>query len=465
MARDRRGGEAPGRGAALLLELGRLRARAGARALRQAHRCCRSTSAGSSSSAAARRRSSRRSRSRASTTACAGSRRARSSSRAGAPTTGRRSGRSPSTGARPCARSSSRCSQAASAPMPYRYRCPYCAEKAGRPSAPTRSTGSSRTRALETVAAVILEPVQNSGGSIVPPEGTSTAFGRSATRRAPARRRRGSRCAGRRRLVRPDPRRSALTDDAGRGSPRPAPRARWSRPRRRSSPSSPSRRTFTHGTSALPARLRDRAREHRDLRAQEGLIERVLGPSCAPAASSSWRPSDGRRRGGDGYFYSPELVKDKETKETFAPAERDQLIKGFDPRMRELGVYTRFDDRAETCAQFARLRRRPGGVRRDGGRPAPGARRGLGSHQRHGKEEVRWQSRDAAELHRGRLGRRHGRRAREIVSPVTGEKLAEAPNASEEDVARAARAARRRSRSGRRSRPGSGPRSVTRSPT
>jgi hypothetical protein len=57
---------------------------------------------------------------------------------------------------------------------------------------------------------------------------------------------------------------------------------------------------------------------------------------------------------GDGYFYSLELVKDKETKETFAPAERDQLIKGFlTPRMRELGVYTRFDDRAETCAQFA----------------------------------------------------------------------------------------------------------------
>jgi adenosylmethionine-8-amino-7-oxononanoate aminotransferase len=57
---------------------------------------------------------------------------------------------------------------------------------------------------------------------------------------------------------------------------------------------------------------------------------------------------------GDGYFYSLELVKDKETKETFTAAERDALIKGFlTPRMRELGVYTRFDDRGETCAQFA----------------------------------------------------------------------------------------------------------------
>jgi hypothetical protein len=57
---------------------------------------------------------------------------------------------------------------------------------------------------------------------------------------------------------------------------------------------------------------------------------------------------------GDGYFWSLELVKDKETKATFTPAERDELIKGFlTPRARELGVYMRFDDRAETAAQFS----------------------------------------------------------------------------------------------------------------
>ena len=57
---------------------------------------------------------------------------------------------------------------------------------------------------------------------------------------------------------------------------------------------------------------------------------------------------------GDGYFYSLELVKDKQTKETFTPAERDDLIKTFlTPRTRELGVYMRFDDRGETAAQFA----------------------------------------------------------------------------------------------------------------
>jgi adenosylmethionine-8-amino-7-oxononanoate aminotransferase len=57
---------------------------------------------------------------------------------------------------------------------------------------------------------------------------------------------------------------------------------------------------------------------------------------------------------GDGCFYSFELVKDKETKATFAPAERDVLIKQFFvPRARELGVYMRVDDRAETAAQFS----------------------------------------------------------------------------------------------------------------
>jgi adenosylmethionine-8-amino-7-oxononanoate aminotransferase len=57
---------------------------------------------------------------------------------------------------------------------------------------------------------------------------------------------------------------------------------------------------------------------------------------------------------GAGFFYSLELVKDKETKEPFTPGERDELIKRFlVPRARELGVYMRVDDRGETAAQFA----------------------------------------------------------------------------------------------------------------
>jgi adenosylmethionine-8-amino-7-oxononanoate aminotransferase len=58
------------------------------------------------------------------------------------------------------------------APMPYRYRCPYCSEEsrcnlqcADEIDAIVQNEGP------ETVAAVILEPVQNSAGSITPPEG------------------------------------------------------------------------------------------------------------------------------------------------------------------------------------------------------------------------------------------------------------------------------------------------------
>jgi adenosylmethionine-8-amino-7-oxononanoate aminotransferase len=58
------------------------------------------------------------------------------------------------------------------APLPYRYRCDYCAA-AGR----CRGTCADEVERLvefegpETIAAIIMEPVQNSGGAIVPPPG------------------------------------------------------------------------------------------------------------------------------------------------------------------------------------------------------------------------------------------------------------------------------------------------------
>jgi acyl-CoA reductase-like NAD-dependent aldehyde dehydrogenase len=58
-----------------------------------------------------------------------------------------------------------------------------------------------------------------------------------------------------------------------------------------------------------------------------------------------------------------------------------------------------------------------------------------------------------------------GDEAREIVSPVTGEKLADAPNASERTSSGPRRRRARRSRSGRRSRRGTARRSATPSPT
>ena len=56
--------------------------------------------------------------------------------------------------------------------MPYRYRCPYCSEESAAACAVRRRDRRHRPeRGPETVAAVILEPVQNSAGSITPPEG------------------------------------------------------------------------------------------------------------------------------------------------------------------------------------------------------------------------------------------------------------------------------------------------------
>ena len=68
------------------------------------------------------------------------------------------------------------------APPPYRYRCPYCSEEPGCTlQCADEIDAIARNEGPETVAAVILEPVQNSAGSITPPEGYSSAYGRSAT--------------------------------------------------------------------------------------------------------------------------------------------------------------------------------------------------------------------------------------------------------------------------------------------
>jgi len=57
---------------------------------------------------------------------------------------------------------------------------------------------------------------------------------------------------------------------------------------------------------------------------------------------------------GDGYFWAIELVKDKATKETFGPDERELLIKHFLPSaLFRNGLYARPDDRGEPVIQVA----------------------------------------------------------------------------------------------------------------
>ena len=57
---------------------------------------------------------------------------------------------------------------------------------------------------------------------------------------------------------------------------------------------------------------------------------------------------------GDGYFYGIELVKDKDTKETFDDAEAEKLLRGFlSKALYDEGLYCRADDRGDPVIQLA----------------------------------------------------------------------------------------------------------------
>jgi adenosylmethionine-8-amino-7-oxononanoate aminotransferase len=57
---------------------------------------------------------------------------------------------------------------------------------------------------------------------------------------------------------------------------------------------------------------------------------------------------------GDGYFYGIELVKDKTTKETFDDDESERLLRGFlSPALFEAGLVCRADDRGDPVIQLA----------------------------------------------------------------------------------------------------------------
>jgi adenosylmethionine-8-amino-7-oxononanoate aminotransferase len=57
---------------------------------------------------------------------------------------------------------------------------------------------------------------------------------------------------------------------------------------------------------------------------------------------------------GDGYFYGIELVKDKATKETFSDDESERLLRGFlSKALFEAGLYCRADDRGDPVVQLA----------------------------------------------------------------------------------------------------------------
>lgn len=57
---------------------------------------------------------------------------------------------------------------------------------------------------------------------------------------------------------------------------------------------------------------------------------------------------------GEGYFYGIELVKDKDTKETFSGEESERLLRGFlSTALWDAGLYCRADDRGDPVIQLA----------------------------------------------------------------------------------------------------------------
>jgi adenosylmethionine-8-amino-7-oxononanoate aminotransferase len=93
-----------------------------------------------------------------------------------------------------------------------------------------------------------------------------------------------------------------------------------------------------------------------DVFATEGLNQRVLDNENAFRTTLEKLldlPIVGDVRG-DGYFYGIELVKDKATKETFDDDEAERLLRGFlSKALFEAGLYCRADDRGDPVIQLA----------------------------------------------------------------------------------------------------------------
>jgi adenosylmethionine-8-amino-7-oxononanoate aminotransferase len=218
-----------------------------------------------------------------------------------------------------------------------------------------------RAEGPETIAMVIMEPVQNSGGALRAPEGywagvreicdrygillcadeVITGFGRM-----------GAWFASERYGLRPD----LITCAKGLSSAYASIGAviaaeHVAEPFLRDGAS------FTHGITfgghPVQAAI---ALANLEVMRRERLVERVLDQE--EAFQETLRPLlelpiIGDLRGG-GYFWALELVKDKDTRESFDARERDELLRGFlGPRMLERGLIARADDRGDPVIQLS----------------------------------------------------------------------------------------------------------------
>jgi adenosylmethionine-8-amino-7-oxononanoate aminotransferase len=213
----------------------------------------------------------------------------------------------------------------------------------------------------ESVAAVYLEPVQNSGGSFVPPPGyfaqvrqicdkygvllvsdeVICAFGRL-----------GYWFGAERYGYQPD----IITVAKGMSSGY-APIGAMLASDRLIEPFLSGETTFLHGITFAGHPVSCAiALANLDIFEREGLLEHVRANE--PAFRSTLEkltdlPIVGDVRG-DGFFYGIELVKDKATKETFDDAESERLLRGFlSGALFEAGLVCRADDRGDPVIQIS----------------------------------------------------------------------------------------------------------------
>jgi adenosylmethionine-8-amino-7-oxononanoate aminotransferase len=213
----------------------------------------------------------------------------------------------------------------------------------------------------ETIAMVIMEPVQNAGGAFTPPAGyfqgvrelcdryeillcadeVITGFGRV-----------GAWFGSERYDIRPD----LMTCAKGLSSAYAAIGAVIASDRVME-PFLESSRMYTHGITfgghPVGAAI---ALKNLEIMKREKIVEKVAAEQDTVRAKLAQLldlPIVGDLRG-TGFFYALELVKNKETRETFSDEECERLLRGFlTPRMFEAGLICRADDRGDPVIQIS----------------------------------------------------------------------------------------------------------------
>jgi len=213
----------------------------------------------------------------------------------------------------------------------------------------------------DTVAMVIMEPVQNAGGSYTPPEGyfqgvreicdrygillcadeVITGFGRV-----------GAWFASERYDIRPD----IVTSAKGLSSAHAAIGAVIARDAVME-PFTQGHSMYSHGiTFGGHPVMAAIALKNIEIMKRERIVEHVAEKQDDFHKALSQLldlPIVGDLRG-TGFFYALELVKDKETRETFSEEECETLLRGFlSPRLFEAGLICRADDRGDPVVQIS----------------------------------------------------------------------------------------------------------------